>query len=185
MLTDSLLEAALHKIPKARITVFGDFCLDVYWLLDMDEVELSVETGLPVRRVREQHYSLGGAGNAVANLVDLGVGEVRAVGVVGKDLFGVALLDLLRGRGVNLDGFEVADDCAGLGESRVAGLLRFRHREHVGGFRNAERPALASRVARLARVRIHGARMEHQIASSPHRDFSDLSAVLESVAGII
>jgi rfaE bifunctional protein kinase chain/domain len=110
MLTDSSLEAALHKILKARITVFGDFCLDVYWLLDMDEVELSVETGLPVRRVREQHYSLGGAGNAVANLVDLGVGEVRAVGVVGKDLFGVALMDLLRGRGVNLDGFEVAND---------------------------------------------------------------------------
>ena len=90
------LEACLAAIPKARVTVFGDFCLDAYWLIDPDEGELSIETGLPVRRVRRQRYGLGGAGNVVANLVDLGVGQVRAVGLVGDDLFGRQMLEMLR-----------------------------------------------------------------------------------------
>lgn len=86
----------LAAIPKARVTVFGDFCLDAYWLIDPDESELSVETHLPVRRVREQRYGLGGAGNVVANLVDLGVGRVHAVGLVGDDLFGRQMRELLQ-----------------------------------------------------------------------------------------
>ena len=45
-----------------------------------------------MRRVRSQRYSLGGAGNVVANLIDLGVGRVQAIGVVGTDLFGAELL---------------------------------------------------------------------------------------------
>jgi rfaE bifunctional protein kinase chain/domain len=93
---DDWLEAALAAIPKARVAVFGDFCLDAYWLIDSDEDELSVETHLPVRRVREQRYSLGGAGNVVANLVALGVGQVRAIGLVGDDLFGGLMRELLR-----------------------------------------------------------------------------------------
>jgi len=109
MPADIRLETALLNIPKVKVTVFGDFCLDVYWLLDADETELSVETGLPLRRVREQRYSLGGAGNVVANLVDLGVAEVRAIGVTGKDVFGAALENLLWSKGVNLDGFEAED----------------------------------------------------------------------------
>jgi len=89
------LEATLKTIPVARVGVFGDFCLDAYWRLDADNQELSVETGLPVRRVREQRYSLGGAGNIVANLAALGVGQIRVVGLIGPDLFGRQMLDLL------------------------------------------------------------------------------------------
>ena len=92
---ENWLEAALGAIPRARVTVFGDLCLDAYWLIDADESELSVETHLPVRRVRRQRYGLGGAGNVVANLVDLGVGQVRAVGLVGDDLFGRQMLEML------------------------------------------------------------------------------------------
>ena len=77
------LDACLTKLPAARVTVFGDFCLDAYWLIDDGEPEVSVETALGVHRVRTQRYSLGGAGNVAANLVDLGVGQVRAVGLIG------------------------------------------------------------------------------------------------------
>ena len=103
-LDESWLEQCLASVSRARVTVFGDFCLDAYWLIDEDEGELSVETGLPVRKVRRQTYSLGGAGNVVANLADLGVAEVRAVGLIGGDLFGRQMLKLLAGRGVNTDG---------------------------------------------------------------------------------
>jgi len=98
------LESRLAAISGVKVTVFGDFCLDAYWLIDADETEVSVETGLPVRRVREQRYSLGGAGNIAANLVALGVGEVRAVGLIGDDLFGRQLLQLLADLGVDCEG---------------------------------------------------------------------------------
>jgi len=98
------LDACLKSCSNARITVFGDFCLDVYWLIDTDECELSVETGLPVRRVREQHYSLGGASNVAANLAALNVGQVRAVGLIGNDIFGTKLLSLLSALNVDCTG---------------------------------------------------------------------------------
>ncbi|HET9099051.1 MAG TPA: PfkB family carbohydrate kinase [Acidobacteriaceae bacterium] len=91
----SWLELALSRLPRLHAAVFGDFCLDAYWHLDPGEPESSIETGLPVRRVRTQNYSLGGAGNVVANLVALGVGQVQAIGVVGTDLFGAELSRLL------------------------------------------------------------------------------------------
>ncbi len=92
---ESWLESALAALSHLRAAVLGDFCLDAYWQLDAGEPELSIETGLPVRRVRSQKYSLGGAGNVVANLAALGVLHVQAIGVVGTDLFGVELLRLL------------------------------------------------------------------------------------------
>jgi len=85
------LEQALQTISSVRVAVCGDFCVDCYWLIENDESEISIETGLPVRHVREQRYSLGGAGNVVANLAALGVREIRAVGVMGNDLFGLEL----------------------------------------------------------------------------------------------
>jgi rfaE bifunctional protein kinase chain/domain len=82
--------------------------VDAYWSLCETEIELSVETGLPIRRVMTQRYSLGGAGNVVANLTDLGVGKVRAVGVAGADMFGEKMRALLAGQGAETSGF-VAD----------------------------------------------------------------------------
>jgi rfaE bifunctional protein kinase chain/domain len=84
--------------------VFGDFCVDAYWLIDPDESELSVETGLPLRRVREQHYSVGGAANVAANVAALGVAETRAVSLIGEDMFGSVILGLLAREGVNTAG---------------------------------------------------------------------------------
>jgi len=101
---ENWLEAALAGLTKARVTVFGDFCLDAYWLIDPDEGELSVETRLAVRRVRTQRYSLGGASNVVANLLDLGVRQVRAVGLAGHDVFGRLLAEMLAEKGVDTGG---------------------------------------------------------------------------------
>jgi rfaE bifunctional protein kinase chain/domain len=102
------LESCLARIPSARVTVFGDFCVDAYWLLDTGEQEISVETNLHVRRVRQQRYSLGGAGNVVANVADIGAGSVEAVGLVGDDLFGPQLLKLLAEKKTKATGMIVA-----------------------------------------------------------------------------
>ena len=104
MLSSERLESILARMPAARGAVIGDYCLDVYWILDMQASEPSLETGIPTQPVREQHYSLGGAGNVVANLSALGVGTIHAFGVVGEDPFGERLVALLEQRGVNCDG---------------------------------------------------------------------------------
>ena len=97
----SSLNRTLDSFKSCKVCVFGDFCLDAYWIVDHGADELSLETGKAVRRVKKQYYSLGGAGNVIANLIDLGVGRVQAVGVLGSDLFGEHLLELLRQRGAD------------------------------------------------------------------------------------
>jgi rfaE bifunctional protein kinase chain/domain len=97
------LKNILGAIQEAKIAVIGDFCLDVYWIIDMDRSEKSLETGKETHPVREQRYSLGGAGNVVANLVDMGVGEVYAFGVRGQDPFGEELYRLLLDKEVNCE----------------------------------------------------------------------------------
>ena len=105
------LDRCLSRAGRARVTVFGDFCLDAYWMIDEGPPELSIETGLPVRRVRAQRYSLGGAGNVAANLADLGVAAVRAVTLVGRDLFGWEMRRLMEERRIDPAGvLDVQDD---------------------------------------------------------------------------
>jgi len=87
-----------------RVAVVGDFCLDAYWEINGGDAEFSIETGLPVHRVTSQRYSPGGAGNVVANIVSLGVGQVRAIGLYGGDPFGRALVELLAELGADTSG---------------------------------------------------------------------------------
>ncbi|MEO6804357.1 MAG: PfkB family carbohydrate kinase [Granulicella sp.] len=87
------------------MTVFGDFCVDAYWTLSEETSEISLETGLAVKRVSQQRYFLGGAGSVLANLAALEVGKIRAVGLAGTDLFGIQLRTLLTEAGANLAGF--------------------------------------------------------------------------------
>ena len=82
------LEKVLKNIVGTRIGIIGDFCLDVYWNIDKDKSESSVETKLPTKPVKSQMYSLGGAGNVANNLKAMGVKNVLAFGVTGNDPFG-------------------------------------------------------------------------------------------------
>jgi rfaE bifunctional protein kinase chain/domain len=101
------LNTILEGFNRLQIGVLGDFCIDAYWLLDQTHPERSLETGKPTNAICEQSYSLGGAGNVVSNLVALGVGRVHAFGVIGNDIFGREMLDLLRRQNVCTDGMMV------------------------------------------------------------------------------
>ncbi len=82
------LSRLLKDIQKVRVAVLGDFCLDVYWSLDLSKSEPSVETGLKTNPIKKQKYSLGGAGNLVNNLTALKCQKVYALGVIGDDPWG-------------------------------------------------------------------------------------------------
>ncbi|MBN2271374.1 MAG: HAD family hydrolase [Sedimentisphaerales bacterium] len=87
-MTEDRIREILARIRDVRIAVYGDFCLDAYWLLDPRGSEVSVETGLQARAVARHYYSLGGASNVVANLAALEPAEIRVIGAVGDDIFG-------------------------------------------------------------------------------------------------
>ena len=89
------IRALLKQMRRARIGVFGDFCVDAYWGIDSKVKETSIETGKSVHHIGEQRYSPGGAGNVVVNLRSLGVEQVEAFGVIGADPFGQKLLQML------------------------------------------------------------------------------------------
>src|SRR4051794_12625306 len=99
---------AFERMHGTKVAVVGDYCLDAYWDLDPDTRQTSVETGLPVRTVVRQRYGLGGAGNVVANLVALGVREIRAIGVVGTDPFAPILNGLLQDLNVDISAMHEA-----------------------------------------------------------------------------
>ena len=82
------IKEILDKISNVKIAVYGDFCLDAYWLMDPDGSEVSVETGLKAESVARHTYSPGGAGNIVANLAALKPAAIKVIGVCGNDIYG-------------------------------------------------------------------------------------------------
>ncbi len=89
----------LEKITSVKIAVYGDFCLDSYWLMDPRGSEVSIETGLKAQAVAKHYYSPGGAANVVANLSALHPAAIKVIGVVGDDIHGRELTTQLQSLG--------------------------------------------------------------------------------------
>ncbi len=83
---------------KKRILVVGDVMLDVYTMGEVHRI--SPEAPVPVLRVKEESRQPGGAGNAILNLVSLGM-EVVALGRIGADGAGSHFLEALEQEGVD------------------------------------------------------------------------------------
>ena len=104
------IEKILKKINNTKIVIYGDFCLDAYWLLDPRGSEISVETGLQAMAAGNQKYSLGGASNVVANLVALQPRQIKVIGVTGNDIFGREMISQLDSLGVDTSGMIVQEE---------------------------------------------------------------------------
>ena len=100
-MNEERIKEILALIKNVKIAVYGDFCLDAYWLLDPRGSEVSVETGLQARAVAKHYYSLGGASNIVANLAALEPAAIQVIGVIGDDIFGRELTHQLHELGVD------------------------------------------------------------------------------------
>ena len=89
----SLLDAA----GRTRIVTVGDAMLDEYLVGDVERI--SPEAPVPVVRVRERRYALGGAANVAQNVVATGA-ECRLVAAIGDDAAGSQLGAMLAELGV-------------------------------------------------------------------------------------
>ncbi|MGH9571948.1 MAG: bifunctional heptose 7-phosphate kinase/heptose 1-phosphate adenyltransferase [Candidatus Acidiferrales bacterium] len=104
--TDSSVDLArlleiIGAFSRQTICVLGDFVLDEFVSGDISRVSREAPV-LIVRHRRTDAYPGGGA-NAVMNLASLGA-NVLAVGVVGNDAGGEALLDRFRAAKINARG---------------------------------------------------------------------------------
>jgi len=88
-------------IQRKKILVIGDFLLDVYTFGEV--VRISPEAPVPVLCVTHESRRPGGAGNAILNLISLGM-EVLAVGRVGNDVGGSTFLQAMANEGVDTRG---------------------------------------------------------------------------------
>jgi rfaE bifunctional protein kinase chain/domain len=86
----------LDRAQGKRIAVIGDAMLDVYLTGDVERI--SPEAPVPVVRVRERKYALGGAANVAQNVVAIGA-TCDLVATVGADRGGETLRAMLRAIG--------------------------------------------------------------------------------------
>lgn len=84
----SLLAASAGR----RVAVIGDAMLDVYLRGDVERI--SPEAPVPVVRVRDRRYALGGAGNVAQNVCAVGA-RCDLVATVGEDAGGRQLREML------------------------------------------------------------------------------------------
>jgi len=95
------LPTLLARLDRAEVVVVGDFVADEYVYGETERI--SREAPVLIVRYESSELKAGGAGNAAQNLASLGV-KVRAVGVVGGDALGAALLDELESGGIDVSG---------------------------------------------------------------------------------
>ncbi len=94
----SRLVELLRAGSEQRVAVVGDAMLDVY--LRGDVSRISPEAPVPVVRVRERKFALGGAANVAQNVLAIGA-ECELVAAVGADREGAQLRDMLASLGAD------------------------------------------------------------------------------------
>lgn len=93
----------LASFGQLRVLVLGDICLDRWCQYDPAYSEASRETGIPRIAVVKVDFTAGASGTIANNLIDLGVGHVSVMGVIGEDGHGGELFEALGRREIGVD----------------------------------------------------------------------------------
>ena len=91
----------LDNFNKIKICVLGDIMLDRY--ISGYSERISPEAPVPVVKATDENFCLGGAGNVISNVVNLGA-IVYPVGIIGADSNGSSLKDLFHDMDVSTEG---------------------------------------------------------------------------------
>ncbi len=140
-LTDRQREA-LARFPQTRILVIGDLIIDHFiW---GSVTRISPEAPVPVVNVTRENLLLGGAANVLNNIHALG-GNGEICGVVGQDIMGNHLLELLQNLGSPTAGAVRSGDRPTTKKTRIIAqhqqVVRY-DREKTGPFPEEVRDAL-------------------------------------------
>lgn len=100
------LQALLDQARKTRVVAIGDAMLDEYLVGDVERI--SPEAPVPVVRIRERRYALGGVANVAQNVGAAGA-DCRLICAVGKDAAGEQLGRMLDDAGLSRRGVVAVD----------------------------------------------------------------------------
>lgn len=95
------LKNIVDRYASLKLAVLGDFMLDEFIWGEVRRI--SPEAPVPVVEVKRESWHLGGAGNVVCNLLDLGASAVP-IGVVGNDNAGERIRRFLADAGADANG---------------------------------------------------------------------------------
>jgi len=95
------MEKILNRWKGKKILIIGDIMLDVYIRGDVGRI--SPEAPVPVFVLKDESSRLGGAGNVANNIKSLGAIPIL-VGIIGNDIEGKRLLNLLKKNGIKTEG---------------------------------------------------------------------------------
>jgi D-beta-D-heptose 7-phosphate kinase/D-beta-D-heptose 1-phosphate adenosyltransferase len=106
----------LARFPEARILVIGDLIIDHFIWGSVNRI--SPEAPVPVVNVTRENLLLGGAANVLNNIYALG-GKGEMCGVIGRDIMGDHLLELLQALNSPTGGIIKSDDRPTTKKTRV------------------------------------------------------------------
>ncbi len=102
-----LLKNAIKKYDTKKIMVIGDLILDKYVYAKTSRI--SREAPVLILSEDAVEYKLGGAGNTISNLKELGA-EVGVFSIVGKDEEGGKIIKLLKEKGIDTSNIIIKND---------------------------------------------------------------------------
>jgi D-glycero-beta-D-manno-heptose-7-phosphate kinase len=149
VITRERINALLDAMARRRIAVVGDAMLDIYLIGDVDRI--SPEAPVPVVRVDERRFALGGAANVAANVAAIGA-QVTLVATLGDDRRGEQLRTELVAAGIRDEGIVTVPDRPTTSKTRVVArgqqMLRFDE-EHDAVIEGETLEALQKRLTKV------------------------------------
>ncbi|HEX9004452.1 MAG TPA: D-glycero-beta-D-manno-heptose-7-phosphate kinase [Blastocatellia bacterium] len=97
-------QAILNQFSSQHLIVLGDLMLDEFIWGEVRRI--SPEAPVPVVEVKRESWHLGGAGNVVSNLLELGA-QALPIGIIGNDEAGQLMKQQFAERGAGTDGLVV------------------------------------------------------------------------------
>ena len=105
-----------------KILLLGDFFLDEYFIGTSDR--LSPEAAVPVIKYKSAKTSLGGAGNVLANLVNL-ENDVIPIGTLGCDIISNKILSVIKNKNITTKYLLIKKNYKGILKKRI--LIKNQH----------------------------------------------------------
>jgi len=160
-----ILIEAVRKFLRKKILVIGDVMLDRFIWGSVSRI--SPEAPVPVVEIRKETTCLGGAANVAANIKSLGATPVP-LGVVGCDLEGRSLREMLKGLGAPVSGLVADPDRATTIKTRI-----IAHHQQVCRTDREDKSPLSSAIHRrmVDRFRSHLSRADAVVVSDYAKKF--------------
>ncbi len=182
---DSELAALAPLLPafsQTEVVVVGDFVADEYVYGETERV--SREAPVLVVRYERSELKAGGAGNVAQNLAALGA-KVLAVGVVGDDALGRALLDLLEESGIDVSSIQRLRGRATEAKTRIlAGGRSTRRQQMLRLDRAPKDPLPAAAARRLVHDLVRLGRNAWSVQASDYGSGALVPAAIEALRRI-